>query len=136
MLDVPWSSKIGVHDVPAFVVFHTPPYAEATYHRLWSRGSTARSVMRPEDTAGPIERNSSPANVSSSGFILGFESALPLAALPDFAGLSADFSAGFAAGVPLAGADDWERAAGRARPCAAASDRRVIRKRIMIAVLK
>jgi hypothetical protein len=93
MLGVPWSSKIGVHDVPAFVVFHTPPYAEATYHTLLSRGSTARSTMRPELTAGPIARNVSPENVSLSG--LG-------PALPLSPGLAAGFSAGFA-GVFAAG---------------------------------
>jgi hypothetical protein len=31
-------SKTGVHVVPAFVVFHTPPDATATYHVRLSRG--------------------------------------------------------------------------------------------------
>jgi hypothetical protein len=68
MLDVPWSSKMGENVVPALVVFHTPPYAVATYHMLLSRGFTARSVMRPDVFAGPIERNLRPENVEAVSF--------------------------------------------------------------------
>jgi hypothetical protein len=42
---------MGVHVVPAFVVFHTPPDATATYHVRLSRGWTAISEMRPDVTA-------------------------------------------------------------------------------------
>src|SRR5256885_11601192 len=56
-------SKIGAKLVPAFVVFQTPPPAVAMYQTRASRGSTARSTMRPEVSAGPIGRSSRPANV-------------------------------------------------------------------------
>src|SRR5689334_24531904 len=91
MLGVPWSSKIGDHDVPAFVVFHTPPYAVATYRVLLSRGATARSTVRPEVFAGPIERNLSPVNVPAASFAFGL--AADFADLLDFAGLASGFGA-------------------------------------------
>src|SRR5690242_401512 len=53
-------SKMGVHVVPAFVVFHTPPDATATYHVRLSRGWTAMSAMRPDVSAGPMDRSLSP----------------------------------------------------------------------------
>jgi hypothetical protein len=92
MLAVPCSSKIGVNDVPAFVVFHTPPYADATYHTVLSRGSTARSTTRPDVTAGPMERNLSPPNVEADSLPSGLAGVLN-------AGLSAGFAAGFAVGL-------------------------------------
>src|SRR5258708_26590644 len=96
MLAVPWSSNTGVNDVPAFAVFHTPPYADATYQMLLSLGSTARSTMRPEVTAGPIERNLSPANVAALNFASGLA-----------ADLAADFPAGFDSGFVSAFAADF-----------------------------
>src|SRR5262249_11018706 len=56
-------SKIGEKLVPALTVFQTPPEAATTYQVDLSRGSTAMSPTRPDETAGPIERSSSPANV-------------------------------------------------------------------------
>src|SRR5262249_42974441 len=89
MLAVLWSSKIGANEVPAFVVFHTPPYADATYHTRRSLGSTARSTTRPEVTAGPIARNLSPANV-------------PAESLPSgLVGLAADLAAGLDSGFAV-----------------------------------
>src|SRR6185503_12410638 len=41
-------SNTGVQVVPAFVVFHTPPDATATYQMRLSRGWTAMSEMRPD----------------------------------------------------------------------------------------
>src|SRR5437016_9507680 len=61
-------SKIGVKLVPAFVVFQTPPPAVATYQTRESRGSTARSMIRPEVSAGPRGRSSRPAKVFSPYF--------------------------------------------------------------------
>ncbi len=60
----PWSSKTGVHDVPAFTVFQTPPTV-ATNHVLACTGDTAMSMTRPEVTAGPIERNCRPLRVDA-----------------------------------------------------------------------
>jgi hypothetical protein len=51
--------------VPSFTVFHTPPDAEATYHVAGSVGSTAKSAMRPDVTAGPISRRASPRKVEA-----------------------------------------------------------------------
>src|SRR5215831_13864296 len=132
MLGVPWSSKIGVHDVPAFVVFHTPPYADATYQTLLSRGSTARSTMRPELTAGPIERNERPEYVSLSGFTVDFASAFP----PGFsfafaAGFSAGLADAFAAGFS-AGLEDCAAARGASSASEVTMDRACVgRRRIM-----
>src|SRR5437763_13047802 len=56
----PSPSKTGVKDVPALVVFHTPPAAEATYQTALSLGLTAMSATRPEVSAGPIERSLRP----------------------------------------------------------------------------
>src|SRR4051812_34881410 len=55
-------SKTGVHVPPELVVFHTPPDALATYQIFLSRGCAARSAMRPDVIAGPIDRNLKPAN--------------------------------------------------------------------------
>ena len=55
-------SKIGVQVVPAFVVFHTPPDATATYHVRLSRGWIAMSDTRPDVTAGPMDRKRNPLN--------------------------------------------------------------------------
>src|SRR6266850_1575113 len=69
-------SKIGAKPVPAFVVFQTPPPAVAMYQTRASRGSTVRSTMRPEVSAGPSGRSSRPANVFSPYFdSFSFESA-------------------------------------------------------------
>src|SRR5262245_30204084 len=92
MLAVPCSSKMGVNDVPAFVVFHTPPYAVATYHVLLSRGCTAKSVMRPDVFAGPIDRNLRPEYVPALCFPAG------LSDLEDFP----DLGAGAATATPAA----------------------------------
>src|SRR6185503_2466392 len=56
----PSPSNTGVKDVPAFVVFHTPPAAAATYQIALSVGWTAMSATRPDVKAGPIERSLSP----------------------------------------------------------------------------
>src|SRR5262245_4493567 len=71
----PSPSKTGVQVVPALVVFHTPPEAAVTKYSLGSSGRTAMSLIRPEETAGPIERSSRPAkrpalNGPSSSFFL------------------------------------------------------------------
>ena len=58
-----WSSKIGVQVVPALVVFHTPPEPTATYQVARFSGWMAMSATRPDISAGPIPRSSSPANV-------------------------------------------------------------------------
>src|SRR5690349_9797750 len=50
-------SKIGVHVVPWFVDFHSPPVADATMTVLGSVGSAATSCRRPPMTAGPMDRN-------------------------------------------------------------------------------
>src|SRR6185312_5683594 len=42
-----WSSVSGAHDVPAFVVFHTPPVAVPTYSVCGSVGCSAILFMRP-----------------------------------------------------------------------------------------
>src|SRR5438874_2546646 len=55
-------SNTGVHVVPALMVFHIPPDAAATYQIFLSLGWTARSLMRPDVSAGPIGRRRSPAN--------------------------------------------------------------------------
>ena len=68
----PWSSKTGVHVVPALTVFHTPPLPTPTYQTLLSVGWMTMSAMRPDMKAGPTLRISSPLNVASlkpgSGF--------------------------------------------------------------------
>src|SRR5476651_984282 len=69
----PSPSNTGVNVVPALVVFQTPPEATATNQTRGSRGSTARSAMRPDVSAGPMPRSSSPANTFSSYFF-SFES--------------------------------------------------------------
>src|SRR5678816_3408057 len=53
----PSPSKIGVNDRPALTDFHTPPAAVATYQIFLLVGSTATSEMRPDVSAGPIDRN-------------------------------------------------------------------------------
>src|SRR5438445_8777069 len=59
----PSRSKTGVHVVPSFTVFQTPPDAEATKKREGLFGSTANPMTRPEVNAGPSERNLSPLKV-------------------------------------------------------------------------
>ena len=61
------SSKIGVHVVPAFSVFQTPPEPTARYQVLVSSGWTAMSAMRPPMRAGPMPRSFSPARSSAVG---------------------------------------------------------------------
>ncbi len=53
----PWASKTGVKVVPAFAVFQTPPEAEATKNSWRLPGRTAKSEMRPEVRAGPMDRS-------------------------------------------------------------------------------
>src|SRR5678815_2261269 len=53
-------STSGGDVVPAFVVFHTPPDATATYQMRLSRGWTAMSAMRPDVSAAPIDRSFRP----------------------------------------------------------------------------
>src|ERR1051326_7028949 len=70
---------------------------------LLSPGSTARSAMRPEVTAGPMERNLSPANVAAlnldSGLVADFPADFAADFASDFASdFVSDFSAGFGAG--------------------------------------
>src|SRR4051812_44871274 len=57
---------MGLKVVPALVVFHTPPAAAATYQMRASWGSTAKSMIRPETSAGPMPRNSRPEKTFSS----------------------------------------------------------------------
>src|SRR5688572_23663139 len=72
--DVPSRSNIGSHVVPAFVVFHTPPDADAAYISLPVRpsalaagpSSIARSTMRPLVTAGPIGRHANSESMAES----------------------------------------------------------------------
>src|SRR5438132_5069696 len=59
----PSRSNTGVHVVPSFTVFQTPPDAEATKKREGLFGSTAKPTTRPEVNAGPIERNFNPLKV-------------------------------------------------------------------------
>src|SRR5579872_5061554 len=74
-----WLSVRGVHDVPPFVVFQTPPYAPPTYRLcpVVSEGSIAIAVMRPEDApwkkgAGGVSKGSiveaGPMEVHEVGF--------------------------------------------------------------------
>src|SRR5512134_1411854 len=53
----PSLSKIGANVSPALTDFHTPPAAVATYQVFLLVGSTATSAMRPEVSAGPMDRN-------------------------------------------------------------------------------
>ena len=48
---------MGVHVVPEFFVFHTPPEPTATYHTLLLFGSIEISAIRPERNAGPTFLN-------------------------------------------------------------------------------
>ena len=61
----PWASKIGVHVVPAFSVFQTPPDPTATYHVARRFGCMTMSLMRPDMRAGPMLRNSRPDSSSA-----------------------------------------------------------------------
>src|SRR5262249_29915851 len=54
---------MGFQVVPALVVFQTPPEATATYQVARSFGWTASAAMRPDVTAGPMERNFRPLKV-------------------------------------------------------------------------
>src|SRR6266545_1813991 len=58
-------SKRGEKEMPAVVVFQTPPPAVATYQVLGWPGWIARSMIRPEVMAGPIPRSESPSKVSA-----------------------------------------------------------------------
>jgi hypothetical protein len=60
---VPSFWKIGVHVVPAFVVFHTPPDATPAYHVAGCVGCTTTWFTRPDISAGPIGRKRKEANV-------------------------------------------------------------------------
>ena len=58
--------------MPALVVFQTLPDAAATYQVLLSLGWMAMQEMRPEATAGPMERKRKPPKVAveiSPGFL-------------------------------------------------------------------
>src|SRR5215212_4755268 len=73
----PWPSKIGEKEIPPFVDFHTPPAAAPTYHVRLSDGSIAMSAMRPDVSAGPMERSFNPerrpvVNFELSGGAAGF----------------------------------------------------------------
>src|ERR1700675_2985116 len=57
-------SNTGVHVVPLFVVFHTPPAATPTKTIFGLLSTTAKSSMRPPITAGPISRSSRLFNLS------------------------------------------------------------------------
>ena len=48
------SSNKGIHVVPEFRVFHTPPEPTATYHIFSLFESIAISAILPERKAGPI----------------------------------------------------------------------------------
>src|ERR1043166_2650855 len=71
---------------------------------LLSPGSTARSTMRPEVTAGPMERNLSPANVAALNLDSGLVADFPADFAADFA---SDFAAGFDAGFASGFAADF-----------------------------
>ena len=107
----PCWSKTGVKVLPAFTVFHTPPEATATYQVAGWAGWTARSMTRPEFTAGPISRSSSPVKVS------GFSRLSGPACAADFAG---------AAGLP------WTSAAVTGRAARVASTSSAARVRLMV----
>src|SRR5690554_2337049 len=73
----PCPSKIGLNETPPFVDFQTPPADTPTYHVLLSDGWIAMSEMRPEVSAGPIERSFRPdrspeVNFEVSGVADGF----------------------------------------------------------------
>ena len=53
---VGWSSKTGVHEVPWFSVFQTPPVPVATKNTCGFDSTTAMSAMRPPMSAGPSSR--------------------------------------------------------------------------------
>src|SRR5437899_13084916 len=56
----PSRSKTGVHVVPSFTVFQTPPDAEATKKHEGLFASTANPLTRPEVHARPSERKLRP----------------------------------------------------------------------------
>src|SRR5690242_20986002 len=67
-------SNTGVHVTPAFVDFQTPPVAAPTYSTVPTRArgalgstTTAMSEIRPDITAGPIDRNESDRTSTESG---------------------------------------------------------------------
>src|SRR5690349_11849102 len=45
----------GVHELPAFVVFHTPPATPAEYITFGSTGSITNARVRPPTLPGPID---------------------------------------------------------------------------------
>src|ERR1700724_4327249 len=53
IVDTASLSNTGVHVVPLFVVFHTPPAATPTKTMFGLLSTTATSSMRPPITAGP-----------------------------------------------------------------------------------
>src|SRR5713101_5950983 len=64
IVETPSLSKTGVHVVPLFVVFHTPPEAIPTKTMFGLLSTTAKSSTRPPITAGPSSRNSRLFNLS------------------------------------------------------------------------
>ena len=65
----PCPSKIGEKETPALVDFHTPPAAVATYQIFLFVGSTATSAIRPDVSAGPIDRSFRPARAAVSALL-------------------------------------------------------------------
>src|SRR6185369_13046709 len=63
----PLSSKIGVITAPLLVVFQTPPCAVQMYQIDVFFSYTARSAMRPDMIAGPIDRKWSLSNCVAIG---------------------------------------------------------------------
>ena len=63
----PLVCKSGVNVAPLLVVFHTPPCAVPTYQIAVFFSYTARSEMRPDMIAGPIERKWSLSNCCATG---------------------------------------------------------------------
>src|SRR5688500_4302402 len=66
----PWPSKMGENEIPTFVDFQTPPAETPTYHVRLSAGSITMSEIRPDVSAGPIERSFRPASKPVVSFVL------------------------------------------------------------------
>ena len=70
-------SAIGLHVVPAFSVFHTPPEPTATYQTFSFIGSIAISAILPDMKAGPILLNLNAFSADFTALFSLFESLEP-----------------------------------------------------------
>ena len=61
-------SAKGVHVVPEFSVFQTPPDPTATYHTFSFFGSMAISAILPDINAGPMLLNLNALSADLTGF--------------------------------------------------------------------